>query len=172
MAQEGCLVSEFPIGTPPLAGNFPRRNRLISGLSKGVLVVEAGMPSGSLSTARLALEQNRDVFAVPGSIHSPVSKGCHWLIKQGAKLVECADDVLLELGMTPSGAASSKIVSPSERNADPVLDALGFAPATLEQLALRTGLDAARLTARMSMLEIDGRVVPLPGGAFQRVAPA
>jgi DNA processing protein len=173
LSEKGCLVSEFPVGTPPNGRNFPRRNRLISGLSLGVLVVEAGMPSGSLTTACLALDQNREVFAVPGSIHSPVSKGCHWLIKQGAKLVECVEDVLEEIGM----ATNAKRPQPPshekcEDDRDPVLAALGFNPATVEQLAARTGLDAGKLAARMSMLEIDGRVVPLPGGAFQRVAQA
>jgi len=175
LSEKGCLVSEFPLGTPPNGRNFPRRNRLISGLSLGVVVVEAGKPSGSLTTACLAVAQNREVFAVPGSIHSPVSKGCHWLIKQGAKLVECVDDVLEEIGMAakaqPAQARTRKTEARDE-DRDPVLAALGFHPATVEQLAARTGLDAARLAARMSMLEIAGRVVPLPGGAFQRVAPA
>jgi DNA processing protein len=163
IAQRGCLVTEFPAGTPPLERNFPRRNRLISGLARGVLVVEAAYPSGSISTARSAVEQNRDVFAIPGSIHSPFSKGCHWLIKQGAKLVESVGDVLQELGLE----------APKEReedapDADPVLEAMGFAPVTMDHIAERAGLDAATLAARLSSLEIEGRVQSLAGGWFQR----
>ena len=167
LAERGCLLSEFPLGTPPVARNFPRRNRLISGMSKGVLVVEAGLPSGSLTTACLALEQGREVFAMPGSIHAPHSKGCHWLIKQGAKLVEDVQDVLVELGWSAPAAPPGI----EESEPDDVLEALGFGPASLEQLAARTGLEAARVAARVSMLELEGSVVPLPGGNFQRVAP-
>ena len=164
IAQHGCIVSEFPVGTPPLERNFPRRNRLISGLARGVLVVEAAQRSGSLGTARAALEQNREVLAMPGSIHSPLSKGCHWLIKEGAKLVDSVDDVLQEIGVreptqfAPQGAETK----------DLVLDAMGSAPVTPEHIAHRTGLDAATLAARLSWLEIEGRVLPLPGGWFQR----
>ena len=163
IAQRGCLVSEFPAGMPPLERNFPRRNRLISGLALGVLVVEAAYPSGSLGTAHAALEQNRDVFAIPGSIHSPLSKGCHWLIKQGAKLVDCAQDILQELGIeAPQERA------PQSLEGDPLLDAMGFGPATLDEIARRSGLDAATLAARMSWLEVAGRVRALAGGWFQR----
>ena len=163
IAGRGCLVSEFPIGMPPLERNFPRRNRLISGLSLGVLVVEAAYPSGSLGTAHAAIEQNRDVFAIPGSIHSPLSKGCHWLIKQGAKLVDCADDILQELGIEPPKECRTRA-----RSDDPVLDAMGFGPATMDEIAQRAGLDAATLAARLSLLEVAGRVRALAGGWFQR----
>ncbi len=166
LAAGGCLLSEFALGAPPLARNFPRRNRLISGLSKGILVVEAGNPSGSLTTAQLAIEQGRDVFAIPGSIHSPLSKGCHRLIQEGAKLVQNADDVLAELGWRGSERQDGGR-APHARASDPVLEALGFASATLDQLAARTGLDAASLAARMSMLELQGQVVALAGGTFQ-----
>ena len=168
LAGQGCLISEFPVGTPSLAGNFPRRNRLISGLARGVLVVEAALPSGSLTTARFALEQGRDVFAIPGSIHSPLSKGCHWLIKEGAKLVESADDVLAELG---GGivARSVPLEATQPGKVEPILDAMGFAPATLDQLAQRTGLDAATLAAQLAHLEIEESVAALPGGWFQRI---
>ncbi|MBC8024126.1 MAG: DNA-protecting protein DprA [Burkholderiales bacterium] len=162
IAGRGCIVSEFPVGTPPLERNFPRRNRLISGLARGVLVVEAAPRSGSLGTARAALEQNRDVFAIPGSIHSPLSKGCHWLIKEGAKLVDCVDDIAHEIGIR----APCEQEPPSA--ADPVLEAMGFAPVTPEHIIERTGLDAATLAARLSWLEIEGRVQALAGGWFQR----
>jgi len=167
LAEQGCLISEFPVGMRAVPGNFPRRNRLISGLARGVLVVEAALPSGSLSTARLALEQGRDVFAIPGSIHSPLSKGCHWLIKEGAKLVEGAEDVLVELGMKASRAPARAAAAPPEEH-DPLLAALGFAPATIDQLARHTGLDAATLAAQLARLEVEGSVAALPGGRFQR----
>ena len=169
LAEQGCLISEFAVRTPSLAGNFPRRNRLISGLSRGVLVVEAALPSGSLSTAKFAVEQDRDVFAIPGSIHSPLSKGCHWLIKEGAKLVESAEDVLAELG---GGVvhASALVEETQPAEFDPLLHAMGFAPATIDQLAQRTGLDAATLAAQLARLEIAESVATLPGGWFQRVA--
>jgi DNA processing protein len=168
LGARGCLVSEFALGTEPAAGNFPRRNRLISGLSRGVLVVEAGKPSGSLVTARLALEQNRDVFAIPGSIHSPLSKGCNDLIKQGAKLVECADDILSELGLPLLAEAHPDTHEPEPH---PMLAALGHAPASLDEIARRTGMAAARVAAQLSRLEIEGRIAPLPGGLFQRLTP-
>lgn len=167
LAADGCLVSEFALGTPSASGNFPRRNRLISGLSRGVLVVEAGKPSGSLITARFALEQDRDVFAIPGSIHSPLSKGCHDLIKQGAKLVEEANDILAELGWQASAVAEEP-QRPS-RHLHPVIEAMGHAPASLDQIAQRTGMAAARVAAQLTRLEIEGRVAPLPGGFFQRL---
>jgi DNA processing protein len=168
LATDGCLVTEFALGTASVAGNFPRRNRLISGLSRGVLVVEAALRSGSLITANCALEQGRDVFAIPGSIHSPQSKGCHWLIKQGAKLVESAHDVLGELGLNSPGASADVAVD-EEPDHDPLLDAMGHAPISIEQMAQRTGLDAAKLAAHLSRLEIEGRIAALAGGWFQRV---
>ena len=170
IAGRAVLLSEFALGTPPLAGNFPRRNRLISGLSRGVLVVEAAMKSGSLTTARFALEQGRDVFAIPGSIHSPFSKGCHWLIKQGAKLVESADDVLAELeGRAPPVAADDN--GAAENGAeDPVLEALGHSPASFDSLALRTGAPVSRLAAELTRLELAGRVERLPGGLYRQLA--
>lgn len=170
LADSGCLVSEFPLGTRSIAGNFPRRNRLISGLSRGVLVVEAAPRSGSLITARFALEQGRDVFAIPGSIHSPLSKGCHELIKQGAKLVESADDVLDELAGVKREPEDGE-TKPREQPRNPLLEAMGFAPITVDQIAQRTGLGAAALSAQLSQLEIEGRVSALAGGWFQRVDP-
>jgi DNA processing protein len=168
LATDGCLITEFALGTASVAGNFPRRNRLISGLSRGVLVVEAALSSGSLITANFALEQGRDVFAIPGSIHSPQSKGCHWLIKQGAKLVESANDVLGELGWN-APRASDDLAVDEEPDQDPLLDAMGHAPISIEQMAQRTSLGAAKLAAHLSRLEIEGRIEALPGGWFQRV---
>jgi len=166
LAQQGALISEFPLGTPPLAANFPRRNRLISGMSLGCLVVEASLQSGSLITARLALEQGRDVFAIPGSIHAPQSKGCHALLKQGAKLVETAQDILEELGgMLASPAQPSE----SEGADSALLEQLGFDPVDVDTLSLRCGLTIAELSAMLLTLELSGRISVLPGGLYQRI---
>jgi DNA processing protein len=171
IAQQGMIVSEFPIGTPPLAPNFPRRNRIISGLSRGTLVVEAALQSGSLITARLAAEQGKEVFAIPGSIHSPQSRGCHALIKQGAKLVEVAQDVLEELNFPvgPQEPGNDEPAAGPDAD-DPLIAALGFDPVSLDALQARTGLDTARLQGRLLELELCGQVVRLPGGLFQRLA--
>jgi DNA processing protein len=163
LAQAGAIISEFSLGTPPLASNFPRRNRIISGMSLGCLVVEASLKSGSLITARMALEQGREIFAIPGSIHSPQSKGCHALIQQGAKLVECARDILDELGCSLSPAAT---VIAQEH---PLFAHLGFDPLDLEGLAQRSGLTIAELSAILLQLELDGRIASLPGGLYQRI---
>ena len=168
LAAEGCVVSEFPLGTPPAPWNFPRRNRLISGLSRGVLVVEAALASGSLITAKYAADQGREVFALPGSIHSTLSKGCHWLIKEGAKLVETADDVLVELNLAAPKTAESPGEEPPE--SDPLLEALGYAPMSIDEFVMHTGLGAATLAARLTRLELEGRVELLPGGRFRRSA--
>ncbi len=165
LAETGLIVSEFPLGTPPLANHFPRRNRLISGMSRGVLVVEAAPGSGSLITARVATEQGREVFAIPGSIHSPLARGCHALIKQGAKLVESAADVLDELAWQQRLAPPERAESP----ADPVLDAFDGAPTTLDTLAQRTGLTLDALSAKLLTLELEGLVASLPGGRYQRI---
>ena len=178
IAQRGVLLSEYPLGTSPLSSNFPRRNRIIAGLSRGTLVVEAALKSGSLITARLASEQGKDVFAIPGSIHTAQSRGCHALIKQGAKLVECAQDVIEELlpaNLAPaSGAtgASSDGLFETEEADDPVLDALGFDPTGLDALQARTGMATSTLQARLMELEIHGQVARLPGGLFQRMGRA
>jgi DNA processing protein len=170
IAARGCIVSEYPLGTPAIASNFPRRNRIISGLAAGVLVVEAAPKSGSLVTARLAAEQGREVFAIPGSIHSPLSKGCHQLIKQGAKLVESAQDILEELRRPPHvSAPASMSASASSATDDPLLDSLGHAPATAEQLALRNELGIAAVQARLLELEMEGLIEMLPGGMVRRL---
>ena len=167
ISERGAIATEFPLGTPPLASNFPRRNRLISGLARGVLVVEAALSSGSLITARTAAEQGRDVFAVPGSIHSPLAKGCHELIRQGAKLVESAQDVLDELaGVVRAPTASHA----EEEEAHELLRHLGHDPCNVDTLCRRSGLTADTVSAMLLQLELDGRVASLPGGRYQRVA--
>ena len=173
LAQKGALISEFPLGTPAKAQNFPRRNRIISGLSVGCLVVEAALRSGSLITARLAAEQGREVFAIPGSIHSPHSKGCHALIKQGVKLVECAEDILGELKwpgviLSPSLEPATADVSTQE-TANPLLAALGFEPVDVDTLAVRSGLTSHNVCAMLLRMELDGNVAVLPGGMYQRI---
>jgi DNA processing protein len=175
IARQGVLLSEYPIGTPPLSHNFPKRNRLIAALTHGTVVVEAALQSGSLITARQAAEQGKEVFAIPGSIHSPQSRGCHALLKQGAKLVETAHDVLEELPQL-SRAAAASFAAPrgaaSAEQGDTLMEALGFDPVSLDALIARTGIDASRLQARLLELELDGSVARLPGGLFQRVASA
>jgi DNA processing protein len=169
IGEQGLLVSEYSLGTPPLPAHFPQRNRIIAGLARATLVVEAAPQSGSLITARLANEAGRDVFAIPGSIHSPQSRGCHALIKQGAKLVESVADILEELRPgTVAPAPCQPTSAPAGR--DPVLEALGFDPLTLDALADRTGYPPAELNARLLDLELDGRVARLPGQRFQRIA--
>jgi DNA processing protein len=168
LSEQGLLVSEFALGTRPMAGNFPRRNRLISGLSRGVLVVEAAIKSGSLITARYALEQGREVFAVPGSVHSPVSKGCHALIKEGAKLVEASADILEELGRKVNSNAPAA-TSTTEQKYPDLLRAIGFDPVDLDTICARSGLTAENASAMLLELELDGMVVRLSGGKFQQV---
>lgn len=181
ITQQGLIVSEYPLGTPPTAANFPRRNRILSGLTCGTLVVEAALKSGSLITARLALEQGKDVFAIPGSIHATQSRGCHALIKQGAKLVESAQDVLEELAWPQastdaidSGAdyASAVGVEGTFPEENALLQALGFEPTGLDALLARTGLDTPALQGQLMQLELEGSVIRLPGGLFQRLAQA
>jgi DNA processing protein len=182
IAQHGALVSEFPPGTPPLAANFPRRNRLISGLSLGVLVVEAALQSGSLITARLATSQGREVFAIPGSIHNPLARGCHRLLRDGAKLVESAQDILEEIGplldlpLVREGLAGSHLAeSPANAAPDPeyhqLLAALGHEPTRIDQLVERTGLTADVVASMLLILELQGVVTLSPGGHYHRNAP-
>ena len=177
IAQRGLLLSEYPLGTPPLSPNFPKRNRIIAGLTRGTLVVEAALKSGSLITARLAVEQGKDVFAIPGSIHSTQARGCHALIKQGAKLVESAQDILEELMPALSIRSSTSQISQNDEDLDAFVDdpddplwtALGFDPVGLDALLARTGMDTPSLQVRLMELELDGRVSRLPGGLFQRL---
>jgi DNA processing protein len=170
ITDKGLIVSEYSLGTPALPSHFPTRNRIIAGLSRGTLVIEAALKSGSLITARLASEAGRDVFAIPGSIHSPQSRGCHALIKQGAKLVETAEDILEELRLPGSSVASSTACGGEQLPLeDSVLAALGFDPVTLDALAARTGLSASDINIRLLELELDGHVARLPGQLFQRV---
>ena len=172
IAQRGLIVSEYPIGTPPIAANFPKRNRLIAALALGTLVVEAAPQSGSLITARLAAEQGKEVLAIPGSIHSAQSRGCHQLIRQGAKLVETAQDVLEELPAaaraTPASAAAPAPAA-AVQDADGLLRALGADPVSLDALQARTGLPTPDLQARLLELELQGHLGRLPGGLFQRL---
>ena len=177
IAQHGLLLSEYPLGTPSISYNFPRRNRIISGLSHGCLVVEANIDSGSLITAKLAAEQGREVFAIPGSIHSPVAKGCHALIKQGAKLVESTEDILSEMQailprlrpetISPNGLLPEMAKYPPEASA--VLVSMGFDPVQIDVLIVRTGLTASEVSTMLTLLELDGIVTQLSHGDYQRL---
>ncbi len=177
IASDGALVSEFPTGTPPMPGNFPRRNRILAGLAIGALVVEAAPQSGSLITARLAAENGREVFAIPGSIHNPLSRGCHALIRDGAKLVETGDHILEELAglldLSPPRTMQHDPAASGDDDLDPqhrrVLDALGFDPATTDELVARTGFPAGEVSSILLLLEMQGHVSSSPGGLFTRL---
>ncbi|MBS0387391.1 MAG: DNA-protecting protein DprA [Proteobacteria bacterium] len=179
LAQGGALVAEFPPGTVPQRWNFPRRNRLISGLSLGTLVVEAARQSGSLITARCAVDQGREVFAIPGSIHNPLARGCHQLLREGAKLVETAADVLSELNIpftkqdiTDSSGDPEKAATATptlDKDYEILLDALGFEPQSIDALVERTGLTSPHLASMLLILELEGRVGLHPGGRYARV---
>ncbi|MFM6991669.1 MAG: DNA-processing protein DprA [Rhodoferax sp.] len=178
IAQQGLLISEYPLGTPPLSANFPKRNRIISGLARATLVVEAALQSGSLITARLAVDQGKDVFAIPGSIHATQARGCHALIKQGAKLVESAQDILEEFALPTEAARTAQADTERTGSAmgglseveQSLLSALAFEPAGLDALQARTGLDTPTLQALLMGLELQGHVARLPGSLFQRQA--
>lgn len=173
IAQQGLIISEFDLGVPSTPQNFPRRNRIISGLSLGCLVVEANLQSGSQITARLASEQGREVFAIPGSIHSPMSKGCHQLIKQGAKLVDAVQDIVEELHLEVIAASNSNKTSASHSSknstADLILNKLGFDPMHLESLVALTGLTVSEVSSMLMVLELEGKVASLTGGQFQKI---
>jgi DNA processing protein len=166
IAAHGAIVSEFSLGMPALPVNFPQRNRIIAGLARGTLVVEAALQSGSLITARLAAEAGREVFAIPGSIHAPQSRGCHALIKQGAKLVDSARDILEE--MAPGAAHPPAAQAPAPQRSNALLDALGHDPVSLDALMARTGWPPEVLNAKLLELELEGSVARLPGQLFQR----
>ncbi|UGQ47043.1 DNA-processing protein DprA [Massilia endophytica] len=168
LAEQGCIVSEFALGTPPCAWQFPVRNRIISGLARGVLVVEAAAASGSLITARSAAAQNREVFAIPGSIHATLSKGCHQLLREGAALVETVDDVLHGLGIKDR-PRETMLTEELERKAHVLLDVLSYDAHTADALATHLQLDAAATQASLLALELAGLVERLPGGAFRRL---
>jgi DNA processing protein len=169
IAQEGCMVSEYPLGTPPRPEHFPQRNRIISGLTAGVLVVEAAAGSGSLITARMANEQGRDVFALPGSIHAALSKGCHQLIRDGAQLVDSVDDILLALSMAPLVRHAQAVTPVPPAGSSSLLAILGDDAMHIDALLAHGGMSAATLSAELLTLEMAGVVARLPGGMLQRV---
>lgn len=177
IGQEGALVSEFPIGTKPLSQNFPRRNRIVSGLAAGLLVVEAAPQSGSLISARMAMEQGREVFAIPGSIHNPLARGCHALIRQGAKLVEGPSDILEELVpqlsmMPPSGLPELASVVTTEEIPDDqrrLLAIMGYEAISLDAMVDRSGLTAEQVSSMLLLLELQGLIEASPGGLYNRV---
>ena len=181
VGRQGVIVTDLPIGTPPLKQNFPRRNRILSGLAVGTLVVEAALQSGSLITARLAADQGREVFAIPGSIHNPMVRGCHRLLRQGARLVESVDDIFAELEpiigemkriAQENPKPGADLRAPSlDKEYEILLDALGFEPAGLDILVVRTGLKAGAVASMLLILELDGRVQQQPGGRFSRRLP-
>ncbi len=182
IAENGALISEFPPGTPPLSGNFPRRNRIISGLSLGTLVVEAALRSGSLITARTALEQGREVFAIPGSIHNPLARGCHALIREGAKLVETGDHILEELASLVSlclsqsgdstapetGAGSSEKPARLDAEYSQLLEFMGYEPVSIDQLVHRSGLTPEQVSSMLLVLELEDFIASSPGGRYTR----
>ncbi|ACT49431.1 DNA-processing protein DprA [Methylovorus glucosotrophus] len=176
IVEQGLIISEFALGTPSRPQNFPRRNRLISGLSQGCLVVEANAKSGSLITARLAAEQGREVFAIPGSIHSPVSKGCHELIKQGAKLVDCIQDIVQEMAPLHSQQQQASQEDafeghdPEETPHTQLLACMGYDPISIDALQQSSGLTSDSLSAMLLVLELENKVVALPGGRYQRMS--
>jgi DNA processing protein len=173
IANEGCIVSEYALGTPPLSGNFPRRNRIISGLSCGVLVIEAAAQSGSLITARMAAEQGREVFALPGSIHAPLAKGCHKLIRDGARLVETVDEVLEALRVSPLAAPAACTTAtttlPTESHCTDLLAQLGHEARDVDDLLERLGTSIGQLSMGLLALEMAGMIERLPGGKVQRI---
>ena len=169
IVERGLIVSEFPLGTPSKPQNFPKRNRIISGLSAGCLVVEANLQSGSQITARLAAEQGREVFSIPGSIHSPMSKGCHQLIKQGAKLVDCIQDIVEELNLKNFTSNTAQVSGDSDTS-NPLLDLMGYEPISLENLVHLSGLTVSEVSSMLMLLELEGSVTSLAGSQYQKLS--
>ena len=177
IAERGALISEYPLGTPPRRQHFPERNRILTGLCLGVLVVEAAMKSGTLISARLAAEQGREVFAIPGSIHNALARGCHRLIRQGAKLVETAEDIVSELGVLVEGVRqASEAPTPAREPdlpADPsrenLLNAMGHDPVDIDDLLEQSGLTIAELSSMLLILELEGKIEKLAGGQYVRL---
>ena len=170
IASNGLIISEFPLGTLSKPQNFPRRNRLISGLSLGCLVVEANLKSGSQITARLSAERGREVFAIPGSIHSPLAKGCHQLIKQGAKLVDSLQDIVEELNLSKAVSAPlAEENSPTNQDQQTLLDAMAYDAISIETLVQLTGLTVSTLSSMLTLLELEGRITGLAGGQYQQI---
>jgi DNA processing protein len=172
IVENGLIISEFPLSTPSIPQNFPKRNRIISGLSLGCLVVEANLRSGSQITARLAAEQGREVFAIPGSIHSPMAKGCHQLIKQGAKLVDSTQDIIEELKLNTQAPVKTKTEQKKEvvESDHPLLAVIGFEPISLENIVQQSGLPAHEVSSQLMMLELNGQVESITGGFYQQLA--
>lgn len=170
IAEHGLIISEFDLGTPSKPQNFPKRNRIISGLSLGCLVVEANLQSGSQITARLATEQGREVFAIPGSIHSPLSKGCHQLIKQGAKLVDCLQDIVEELDLKRNESSTPLTDKQIQHDtSNPVLEVMGYDPVSLENIVALSRLTVSEVSSMLMLLELEGKVAALTGGQFQKI---
>lgn len=169
IVEHGLIVSEFPLGTPSKPQNFPKRNRIISGLSLGCLVVEANLQSGSQITARLSAEQGREVFAIPGSIHSPMSKGCHQLIKQGAKLVDSLQDIVEELDLNNGAPNVAPLAVNNIVTNNPLLKLMGYEPITLENLVHLSGLTVSEVSSMLMLLELEGSVASLAGGQYQKI---
>lgn len=178
IAEQGLIISEFPIGTPAQAKHFPRRNRIITGLSLGTLVVEAATRSGSLISARLSSEQGREVFAIPGSIHNPMAKGCHQLIRQGAKLIDTASDILEELGHLLPDALPKRpdepmtTTEPLDKASASLLEMMGFDPISVDELAKISGLTVENISSMLLVMELHGHIHTLPGGKFCRHRPS
>ena len=169
IVEHGLIISEFALGTPSKPQNFPKRNRIISGLSLGCLVVEANLQSGSQITARLSAEQGREVFAIPGSIHSPMSKGCHQLIKQGAKLVDSLQDIVEELDLTKQELNIDDTNAESDQTNHAILTQMGYEPMTLENIVHLSGLTVSEVSSMLMLLELEGSIASLAGGKYQKI---
>lgn len=169
VAEDGLLISEFPLGVHALNSNFPRRNRIVAGLSIGCLVIESAIDGGSMITANLALEMGRDVMAIPGSIHNPVARGCHKLIKQGAKLIETTNDVIEEFNLTPSPQNSNLEGTTISNSDDHILEIIGYDAMNIDKICLRLDKPFAEICAKLLELELDGQIINCGNGEYQRI---